>query len=224
MGIGTQHLISKIRPPRVQITYDVEIGNARVVKELPFVMGILADLSGHNRENLPKFKQRSFVDIVKTNFSDVMTSMEPKLNLRVDNLLPQKSGKFDIKLAFNQMDDFHPTQLIAQIPALSQLSHHRTLLTDLLSKLNGNEELEEVLSNILVNDDAGKKLDQDLQKEEIIGTVKELFVNYYMALKKEQQTFAKQALVEFLRQIKQAPKEILNTEQMLLFLCNVVFV
>ena len=207
MASGTQHLLGRIRPPRVQITYDVEIGDAQVVKELPFVMGILSDLSGHSRNDLPKMKERMFVDIMKPNFNDVMASMHPMLKLRVDNMLPGKSGMFNIELHFNQIVDFRPERIIAQIPALEQLNHYRILLNDLLSKLNGNEELEDALSNILTDDNAQKVLAEDLLKEGAQGMVDELFMGCSMAVKEAQWALSKKALTEVLRQVKLVPAE-----------------
>lgn len=207
MAKGTQHLIGRVRPPRVQITYDVEIGDAQVVKELPFVMGILSDLSGDSRDDLPKLKERAFIEISKGNFGEVMTSMHPSLRLRVDNMLPDKTGKFDIELKFNQIDDFRPERIITQVPALEQLNRHRVLLNDLLAKLNGNEELEEALSNVLSDEGVQKKLKEDLEKEGAQGMLEELFVGCNMSLKEEQWDASKQSLTEMLRQIVLIPAE-----------------
>src|SRR5947209_12482097 len=87
MPESTQHKLDRVRPPRVQITYDVEIGDAIVMKELPFVVGIMSDLSGKPAEPLPPLKERKYVEIDRDNFNDIMKSIGPRLALRADNRL-----------------------------------------------------------------------------------------------------------------------------------------
>ena len=93
MAESTQHVLSRVRPPRVQITYDVEIGGAIEKKELPFIVGILADLSGKPSAPLPKVKDRKFVEIDRDNFNDVLASAKPRLALRVANRLKPERGR-----------------------------------------------------------------------------------------------------------------------------------
>src|SRR5438270_11898931 len=108
MPESTQKKLSRIRPPRVQITYDVEIGDAIQMKELPFVAGIMADLSGRPAEALPKLKDRKFVDIDRDNFNDVLASCAPRLALRVDNKLADADTKLNVELKFRALDDAGP--------------------------------------------------------------------------------------------------------------------
>ena len=102
--------LERVRPPRVHVTYDVEVGDAIEVKELPFVMGVLADLSGQPTEALPKLKDRRFVEITPDNFDGVLESFKPHLSLEVDNKLSDESdaGKLKVDLDFKSLDDFDP--------------------------------------------------------------------------------------------------------------------
>src|SRR5436309_8496079 len=103
---STQHKLDRVRPPRVQITYDVEIGDAIQMKELPFVAGILADLSGKPAEALPTLKDRKFVEIDRDNFNDVLAAAAPRLALRVPNRLAKDDSMLNVELQFKSMDDF----------------------------------------------------------------------------------------------------------------------
>lgn len=149
MGISTQHKLDMVRRPRVQITYDVEIGNAIEMKELPFVMGILADLSGHPEGETIPLKNRKFVEIDRDNFGEIMSSIKPHLNLTIEDKIANDGRKMNVDLTFVSMDDFEPLQVVKQIQVLSTLFHSRTLLKDLLTKLDGNDVLEEMLRQIM---------------------------------------------------------------------------
>ncbi|MCP4922949.1 MAG: type VI secretion system contractile sheath large subunit [bacterium] len=140
-----QHTLTRLRAPRVQLTYDVEIGDASVAKELPFVMGIMADLSGHRAGELPKIKERKFIEIDGATFGDVMTSIKPRLAFKVPNLIPGKSGVVAVEMTFDTMDDFGPLALIQKIPGLKEVHSARIQLNDLLSALDGNDEMEAAL-------------------------------------------------------------------------------
>jgi type VI secretion system protein ImpB len=161
MAENTQHKISSIRPPRVQITYDVVVGNATEHKELPFVVGIMADLSGMRAEEPPALKDRSFVGIYADNMDDIMGYIKPNLNLSVENCLLNNKGKFKANLTFTRMDDFEPLNLIKQIPTLTTLYESRVNLKDMLSKMDGNDELLEMLTEIMED----PKLQQQLWRE-----------------------------------------------------------
>src|SRR5690606_23333904 len=124
------------------ITYDVEIGNAIVMKELPFVMGVLADLSGASAAPLPKVKDRKFIEIDRDNFNEIMESLKPRLALRVDNKLANDGSHMSAELFFHSIDDFSPLSVVKQIPALAKLYEARTKLKDLLAKLDGNDALD----------------------------------------------------------------------------------
>lgn len=152
MADSTQQKLNRIRPPRVQITYDVETGGAEVKKQLPFVVGIMSDLSGKPENPLPPLKERKFVEIDRDNLNDVMASIQPRLALRVKNRLDEESDSWmNVELKFNNMDDFHPAQLIKQIEPLRKLYEARVRLTDLLAKLDGNDDLDKLLQDIVNN-------------------------------------------------------------------------
>jgi type VI secretion system protein ImpB len=146
MPESLQHKLDRVRPPRVQITYDVETGGAIQKKELPFVVGVLADLSGKPAESLPKLKERKFVEIDRDNFNDVLASTRPRLAFQVNNVLGGTAEKLNVELAFENMDDFGPLAVIEQVPALRKLFDARQRLSDLLAKLDGNDSLDSVLT------------------------------------------------------------------------------
>jgi len=158
MPESTQKKLSRIRPPRVQITYDVEIGDAIQIKELPFVAGIMADLSGAPAEALPKLKDRKFVEIDRDNFNDVLASCAPRLALRVDNRLAKDDTKLNVELKFRSIDDFNPAAVVKQIEPLNKLFEARQRLMDLLAKLDGNDKLDALLQEIVDNPDNQKAL------------------------------------------------------------------
>ena len=158
MAESTQHKLDRIRPPRVQITYDVEIGGAFEKKEIPFVVGVMADLSGMPEVPLPKLKERKFVEIDRDNFSDVMASISPHLVFRVPNKVANDGSAMGVELRFKTIDDFGPLSLIDQIPALKKMFEVRSKLNDLVSKLDGNDALDEKLQELLKQPDALKQL------------------------------------------------------------------
>lgn len=152
MPESTQHKLDRIRPPRVQITYDVEIGGAIQKKELPLVMGILADLSGKPEEALPKLKDRKFVEIDRDNFNAILKSIAPRVTMQVDNKLSKEGGKTNIELKFQHIDDFSPLNIVQQVPALNELFKARQRLNDLLAKLDGNDKLDNMLRELKDDD------------------------------------------------------------------------
>lgn len=151
MAESTQHKLDRIRPPRVQITYDVEIGDAIQMKELPFVVGIMSDLSGNPEEPLPKLKERKFVEIDRDNFNDVLAATRPRLTFQVDNKLANDDTKFNVELKFNHMDDFNPVNILKQVEPLRRLFDARQRLSDLIGKLDGNDDLDKLLQDIVAN-------------------------------------------------------------------------
>jgi len=157
-----QHKLDRVRPPRVQITYDVEIGNAIEMKELPFVMGILADLSGMPSDPLPKVKERKFVEIDRDNINEIMASIAPRLALRVKNTLTNDDTQMSVELFFKNLEDFEPVNVVKQIPALARLYEARTHLKDLLTKLDGNDTLGELLQEIITNTEKRDAIKQEL--------------------------------------------------------------
>ena len=157
MSDSLQKWVGRNRPPRVQITYDVEIGNAFEKKELPLVVGLMADLSCQPENPLPKFKERRFVEIDRDNFNDVMTKIAPRLDISVPDTL-KGEGNLKVELHFNQIDQFEPESIVNQIPRLARLLEARQQLRDLLGKLDGNDELDALLENILQNTEDLKQL------------------------------------------------------------------
>jgi len=151
MGESIQHKLDRVRPPRVQITYDVEIGNAIQMKELPFLAGILSDLSGKPETALPPVKDRKFVEIDRDNFNDILRSIRPRLAFRVDNTLKNDGSKLNVELHFEHMDDFTPVNVLKQVEPLRKLLEVRQKLVDLLAKLDGNDALDGLLQEIVNN-------------------------------------------------------------------------
>jgi type VI secretion system protein ImpB len=163
MSNSTQHKLSRVRPPRVQITYDVEIGNAIEKKELPFIVGIMSDLSGKPEQALPPVKDRKFVEIDRDNFNDVLASAKPRLAFRVPNRLqPDSKDMLNVELKFGHLDDFGPVEVIKQVPALKKLLEARQRLRDLLTKLDGNDDLDALLRQVVESTEDQKALKADL--------------------------------------------------------------
>ncbi|TJZ64242.1 type VI secretion system contractile sheath small subunit [Chitiniphilus eburneus] len=157
---STQKKLSRVRPPRVQITYDVEVGDAIETKELPFVMGVLGDYSGHSKQPLPKLKERKFVQIDRDNFDEVLKGMAPRLALRVDNKLKEDSGQMSVELEFNELADFEPQNVVKQVEPLRQLLDARQRLSDLRNKMVGNDKLEELLDDVLRDTEKLREISQ----------------------------------------------------------------
>ncbi|MDZ4783228.1 MAG: type VI secretion system contractile sheath small subunit [Planctomycetia bacterium] len=158
MAESLQHKLDRVRRPRVQVTYDVETGGAMQKTELPFVVGVLADLSGNPKEKLPALKQRKVVSIDRDNFNSVLEKAAPRVALKVDNKLTEEGGKVGVELNFKHIDDFEPARVAEQIPALRELLEMRRQLVQLSSKMEGNDKLEELLAQIITNPEAANKL------------------------------------------------------------------
>ncbi|MEY2801254.1 MAG: type secretion system contractile sheath small subunit [Pseudomonadota bacterium] len=157
MSESLQKWMGRNRPPRVQITYDVEIGGAVEKKELPLVVGLLADLSGQPVVAPPKLKARRFVEIDRDNFNDVMAKIAPRLDLSVPDMF-KGEGNLKVELNFSDFDQFHPEAIARQVPRLAKLLEARQQLRDLLGKLDGNDELDALLENIVQNTEDLKAL------------------------------------------------------------------
>ncbi|HFK2921449.1 type VI secretion system contractile sheath small subunit [Stenotrophomonas beteli] len=153
-----QKRLQKIRPPRVQLTYDVEKGDAIEQKELPFVVGVMGDFSGNPEQPLPKVKDRKFVNVDLDNFDEVMEGIAPRAVYRVPNKISDDGGEFGVELKFNSIEDFRPEAVVQQIEPLRRLLESRTKLADLRNKLAGNEKLEDLLTDVLNNTEQLKKL------------------------------------------------------------------
>jgi type VI secretion system protein ImpB len=146
-----QHKLDRVRRPRVQITYDVETNGAMVKTELPFVVGVLADLSAQRKESLGPLKDRKFVPIDRDNINDVMEKAAPRLAMDVPNRLTEKEGKLKVELNFKNLDDFDPARVAEQVGPLRELLEMRQRLTQLMSKMEGNDKLERLLGEVLGN-------------------------------------------------------------------------
>ncbi len=156
---STQHKLDRVRPPRVHVTYDVEIGDAIEIKELPFVMGVLGDFTGQPVDPLPRLRDRKFVEVTPDNFDSVLAGMKPHLAFKVENRLSEdpEVGWLGVDLHFKSMDDFEPQNVAKQVKPLRELLELRTKLSDLRGSLQGNDALERLLAEA-VSDPA--KLDK----------------------------------------------------------------
>ena len=146
---SVQKKLQKVRPPRVQMTYDVEIGDGIEKKELAFVTGVVGDFSGSSEVPQPRLKDRKFVNIDADNFDEVMKGVEPRAVYRVKNELTESGGEFAVELKFKSMEDFRPESVVQQVEPLKKLLEARTKLADLRNKLAGNEKLEDILNDVL---------------------------------------------------------------------------
>lgn len=157
--------LKRVRKPRVHITYDVETEGARVLRELPFVVGVLGDFSGDPTQPLRPLAERKFIQVDRDNFDDVMSRMSPGLNLKVDNKLTDDGTQMAVNLAFNAMEDFEPARIAAQVPALKALLDVREKLRDLMSKADRSTQLESLLEEILKSETELKALSGQLGLE-----------------------------------------------------------
>ncbi|QWV94600.1 type VI secretion system contractile sheath small subunit [Geomonas oryzisoli] len=153
-----QHRLERVRAPRVRITYDVEVDDGVEVKEIPFVVGVLSDLSGTPESAQPKLRERKFLDIDRDNFDRVMEGMRPRLAFRVDNTLCSDGSQLGVELRFSSLDDFHPERVAQQVEPLRKLVEARSRLSDLLHRLDGNDRLDELLQDLLAGGDALKAI------------------------------------------------------------------
>ncbi|MDR1233757.1 MAG: type VI secretion system contractile sheath small subunit [Holosporales bacterium] len=162
MAESRQHTLGRIRKPRVHITYDVEIGDAIEKKELPFVVGVMADLSGQPEIPLPIMKSRKFVEIDRDNFMEIMEVIHPRLVIRIANKLSDETPEMSVELLFKNMSDFEPQSIAKNIPSLKVLYDKRDALKNLITKMDGNDALEALLSQLMKNNDMLKKLKEEI--------------------------------------------------------------
>jgi len=162
MAESQQKKLDRVRPPRVQISYDVETNGAMEKKELPFVVGVLADLSAQRKEPLPPVKDRKFTEIDRDNINDVMAEAAPALQLSVPNTLADDGSQLRVGLEFKSMDDFEPARVAEQIPPLKELLDMRKRLDEVLAKISTNQQLEGLLQDVLANTDKVKDLAQQM--------------------------------------------------------------
>jgi len=163
---STQHKLDRVRSPRVQITYDVEVGGAIELKELPFVVGVLGDFTGQPEQPLPKLKDRKFVEVNPDNFDTVLEGMKPHLNFSVENKLSDEPDASNLKvdLKFGKLEDFEPQNVARQVKPLKELLDLRTRLADLRGSLQGNDKLEELLLESVGNTEKLEKLKGEMGK------------------------------------------------------------
>lgn len=151
MAESVQKKLDRVRRPRVQITYDVEDGGALKKVELPFVVGVLADLSGDNAGNLPALKDRKFNEIDRDNINERLKSAAPEVSMRVNNTLAGDGSQLGVKLKFEHMDDFSPAAIANQVEPLKKLLEERNRLNEVLAKMESNQKLEDILSQVMSN-------------------------------------------------------------------------
>lgn len=155
--------LKKVRKPRVHITYDVETEGAQETKELPFVVGVMGDLSGDPTEPLKPLKERKFIQIDRENFDQVMRRMTPGLKFKVNNTLEGDDSQMAVDLKFNSMEDFEPGKIVEQVAPLKKLMETRNKLRDLMAKADSSEELENLLEKVLQNEDSLSGLKDELK-------------------------------------------------------------
>ena len=168
-----QKKLSRVRPPRVHITYDVETGGAIEKREIPFVVGVLADLSGQPEQPLPPLKDRKFVEVDKDNFDRVLGQMNPRLAFKVDNRLSEDDSRLGVELRFRSMADFEPAAVAKQVPALRKLLELRNAMHNLRTSLIGNDKLESLLQEVLSNTETLKRIEAEAGSQTAPQTEKE---------------------------------------------------
>jgi len=156
-----QKKLSRVRPPRVHITYDVETGGAIEKREIPFVAGVLADLSGMPEKPLLPISERKFIEIDRDNFDQVMTKCEPRVAFKVENTLSNDDTLLGVDLRFKSMDDFAPAAIANQIPVLRKLLELRNSLHNLRSSMEGNNKLESILQEVIANTEALQRINAE---------------------------------------------------------------
>jgi len=168
MAESQQHKLDRVRPPRVQITYDVETNGAMEKKELPFLVGIMAELSGHRPQaEIGPVKSRDFKEIDRDNIDAVIKDAAPVLNLTVPNKLSDNGDGSDIRvsLKFDSMGSFSPYQVADQIAPLKELLEMRKRLDEVLAKISTNDQLADVLQDVINNTEKVQKLAKELGTE-----------------------------------------------------------
>lgn len=162
---SVQKKLQRIRPPRVQLTYDVEVGDSKEIKELPFVVGVLGDFSAASELEKTKLKDKKFINVDLDNIDEVMQSLAPRAAFQVENTLTKEGGRMSVDLTFNAVQDFRPENVVQQVDPLRKLVEARERLTDLRNKISNNERLEDLLDQILKNTDQVRKLSVEAEHE-----------------------------------------------------------
>lgn len=168
MSASIHEKLGRVRRPRVHITYEVETEGAEIVRELPFVVGVMGDFSGDPTQPLRPLAERKFIQIDRDNFDEVMTRLNPGLNLVVQNKLVDDGTEIAVSLKFNALEDFEPGRVLDQVPPLKALLETRNRLRDLMTKADRSEELEVLLEKILKDSNDLKQVSAQLgPKDEI---------------------------------------------------------
>lgn len=145
---SSQKFIARNRAPRVQIEYDVEIYGSEKKIQIPFIMGVMADLAGKQKDEIPAVADRKFLEIDVSNFDDRMKALKPRAAFTVPNTLTGE-GELAVDLTFNSMEDFSPAAIAKKVDALSKLLEARTQLNNLLTYMDGKTGAEELISKVL---------------------------------------------------------------------------
>lgn len=169
---STQTKLSRVRPPRVQINYEVQVGDAIELKEIPFVMGVLGDFTGQPLEELPPLRQRKFVEITPDNFDAVLEKMRPHLAYSVENKLSENpdAPKLKVDLTFKKLEDFEPQNVARQVKPLKELLDLRTKLADLRGTLQTSQALDDVLQEVMNSTEKMSKLKSEVKSGEQEGS------------------------------------------------------
>jgi type VI secretion system protein ImpB len=163
MGSESVHQkLTRVRKPRVHITYEVETEGAEVLKDLPFIVGVMGDFSGDPTSKLQPLRDRKFVGIDRDNFNEVMQKSTPGLNFRVENTMKGDGSELPVQLKFESMDDFAPAKVAQQIEPLKKLLETRDKLRDLLTKIDHSDKLENIIDQVMKNKDDFEKLASEL--------------------------------------------------------------
>ena len=154
MADSVHDKLKRVRKPRVHITYDVEDGGAKIVKDLPFVVGVMGDFSGDSAVPKKSVKERKFIDLKKDKFDQVMARIEPAVKMKIENTIEGNGKEFEVNLKFRSMEDFEPENIVQQVEPLRNLMETRNRLRDLMAKADGSDDLNGLLEQIL--QDSGK--------------------------------------------------------------------
>lgn len=160
---SSQKFIGRNNAPRVQIEYDVEIYGSQKKVELPFVTGVMTDLSGHRAKPLPAVEERKFLTFDQDNFDARMRAIKPRLQFRVDNTLSDEEELLDVELEFESMDDFSPGAIARRIPQMERLLEARAHLAELITYMDGKSSAEDVVKRLLEQPDFLQRLAADAQ-------------------------------------------------------------
>lgn len=162
---SAQKKLQRVRPPRVQLTYDVDVGDAKESKELPFVVGVMGDFSAASELEKTKLKDKKFINVDLDNIDEVMESLAPRAAFQVENTISDEGGRMSVDLNFKSMSDFKPENVVQQVDPLRKLVEARERLTDLRNKISNNERLEDLLDDVLKNTDQVRKLSAEADSE-----------------------------------------------------------